>query len=248
MVDDTVYLEWPGSDLITWDVYERGEHSVPTLVATVATLEYSYAPPSHPTQADYWVLPAGSPGPTSTSPPMTSIVGAATLPIGITSAITPGSNSLSGGCSGVTGPDLCYVIATYDPGVSPSGWLSYTGGSGQSWGFASNVSGMQQQAFLTAAAEEWGRWAAFLPLTEMGIDAQGQITSQCEGYDKVYYTANGYGLSPETGRDVNSTECGYTPPPEPPPEPPVDPDNDGDGVPASSDPDDNDPNNPNPQP
>jgi hypothetical protein len=181
---------------------------------------------------------------------MARIADAAPMPNGISSSFITGSSSLTGSCNGGGGiPDFCYVRASYWPGVSPDGWLSYNSGNSnglnQSWSFSQNASGGSQSAYLTVAAESWGNWAAYQSLSEQLISPNGYTYTECVGVDKVYMSANGFGENVESGRDANSPDCGYSTPEEPPP---VDPDNDGDGVPASSDPDDYDPNNPNPQP
>jgi hypothetical protein len=88
----------------------------------------------------------------------------------------------------------------------------------------------------------YGSSSHIATITTVSIVIQAAGTSagqQCQGFDLYEIVANGHGGN-QLGVLVepNSATCGYIPLI----------DNDGDGVPSGSDPDDNDPNNPNPQP
>jgi hypothetical protein len=250
MLNSHVLMEWQGSGL--WDVYELISGGSITLITTEQAGGgggWSYYPTTTGEDTRYWVLAAGSPAPTDEASYMARILGVAAGPVNMPSpSVITGTSSLSAEVTGGLGiPELCWVYVSYASGANPPDPQAYTG-STRTWSCAQNAGSATASLYISLVCEEWGAWPNQSLLAEAWIDYAGSMNSYCEGFDKIYVEASGYGQTAETGRDVNSTECGYTPPDEPPPEPPVDPDNDGDGVPASSDPDDNDPNNPNGQP
>jgi hypothetical protein len=217
LIIGSVFIEWPEAPAnLSWDIYEQGVSPTPTLIVTVNNANsYSFGPGAVVNPLNIWVVPAGAAAPSETTPPMAQISGNASIPLEAIPQIIQDSqtSSLSFYISqhGTNIPQFAYIDSGYSVGaISPAGPVGYNA-EHITWSFPQNLTGPSQGIyFFSFRLEQWSKWPEMQVFAESSIDRNGETVNVCDNFDKVYYTANGYGLWVETGRDFNSSECGFS--------------------------------------
>ncbi len=196
-----------------------------------------------------WEGPLDSGGPTSATAgsPLaidTSPLGYETYQLRITNVVGAVTGNISMAARGTTGS----IYPDGNGGYSCAAVLPYTS---MRWYWSSNstiisnantVSGESARAFddslVFELIHEASGFITSVSGTSLQVPAQGTSAgTTCSGFDLYNTQHTGHGTTVLSDLvESNSSTCGYVP----------FVDNDGDGVPAESDPDDNDPNNPQP--